>query len=485
MKLTRIIKMPLYLKKDSPIFIYLSTLFIDYYFIRELLYLVDHILTLGHIINKMVLELLSWLFFIMSFMFPYHHFCMIFTYVGYHSIIHPFGLYSYSTNSNSLTTTTQRKGREFEAHISDSFIQDQARLNRGLIWSDADRSFFIYNGTFWEPLSHVAFERQFYFFLLKGRFSTDENTMQRIIRIIRLEHACPSMGNHDKNLIFFSDCVWDLSKGTTLGLSSSFMNTYALPYNIGSEDINITSFPQINTWLNEVCKGPHEDLKRRLLINFLYLLITSNTSYQVFFEITGPGKTGKYTFSSLAMALVGVVNTHTSNLRLLQNNRFELANLRYKKLLLLPDQPQYTGPVYSLKALTGLDLLRNERKGIQASDPFINSALILITSNFPILSTDDSSGVARRRISILLPNVSTEITGNMLSYNSVNGSFEGAFVTELPHFCSSIRPAGTTAHDNLLLSAPILTGLGYCRQFGLEYFSRCLILNCLLKNFSS
>jgi putative DNA primase/helicase len=90
-----------------------------------------------------------------------------------------------------------------------------------------------------------------------------------------------------------------------------------------------------------------------------------------------------------------------SSLEHLEKNRFETANLYKKKLLLFNDVERYGGSVSVLKAITGRDLIRNERK-FQASSqkPFKYNGLVMITANEPIQTTDPTSGLARRRLTI-------------------------------------------------------------------------------------
>jgi putative DNA primase/helicase len=77
-----------------------------------------------------------------------------------------------------------------------------------------------------------------------------------------------------------------------------------------------------------------------------------------------------------------------------------------KKLLLFNDVERYGGSVSVLKALTGRDLIRNERKFQAGSQkPFKFSGLVMITANEPIQTTDPTSGLARRRLTIPFNNV--------------------------------------------------------------------------------
>jgi phage/plasmid-associated DNA primase len=122
---------------------------------------------------------------------------------------------------------------------------------------------------------------------------------------------------------------------------------------------------------------------------------------QKFVEIVGPGKSGKSTYANLAHALVGDENAMISSLEHLEKNRFETSNLYKKKLLLFNDVERYGGSVSVLKAITGRDLIRNERKFQAASQkPFKFNGLVMITANEPIQTTDPTSGLARRRLTI-------------------------------------------------------------------------------------
>jgi putative DNA primase/helicase len=56
------------------------------------------------------------------------------------------------------------------------------------------------------------------------------------------------------------------------------------------------------------------------------------------------------------------------------------------------------GSVDVLKAITGEDPVRNERKHVQQSGTFTYTGMVLIASNEPLASTDYTSGLARRRL---------------------------------------------------------------------------------------
>ncbi|RPJ31950.1 MAG: hypothetical protein EHM17_14615, partial [Verrucomicrobiaceae bacterium] len=116
----------------------------------------------------------------------------------------------------------------------------------------------------------------------------------------------------------------------------------------------------------------------QVLRAWLRAVLLSHSDIQKFVEIVGPGKSGKSTYSNLAHALVGDDNAMISSLEHLEKNRFETANLYKKKLLLFNDVERYGGSVSVLKAITGRDLIRNERKFQAGSQkPFKFNGLVM------------------------------------------------------------------------------------------------------------
>ena len=171
--------------------------------------------------------------------------------------------------------------------------------------------------------------------------------------------------------------------------------TQQLPYNY---EAKATCEPIIK-WLKYI----QDDSWGRVQVlrAWLRAVLLSHSDMQKFVEIVGPGKSGKSTYSNLAHALVGDTNAIISSLDHLEKSRFETANLYKKKLLLFNDVERYGGSVSVLKALTGRDLIRNERKFQSGSlKPFKFNGLVMITANEPIQTTVPTSGLARRRLTI-------------------------------------------------------------------------------------
>lgn len=133
---------------------------------------------------------------------------------------------------------------------------------------------------------------------------------------------------------------------------------------------------------------------------FLHAIVNGRADFQVFLEILGPGGTGKGTFMRLAAALVGEHASMATELKQLEASRFETATLKDKLLIQVNDSDRYGGEVSVLKKLTGGDAIRFEEKMKQPGQAFRASGMVVITCNEPIRSSDYTSGLARRRITV-------------------------------------------------------------------------------------
>ncbi len=85
--------------------------------------------------------------------------------------------------------------------------------------------------------------------------------------------------------------------------------TWCLPYEYNP---SLTCDPVVN-WLTTMCQGDGHLVQ--LMRAYLSGIVTGHTVWQKYLELIGPGGTGKSTFTRLAIALVGVNNTHTTTLK--------------------------------------------------------------------------------------------------------------------------------------------------------------------------
>ncbi len=133
---------------------------------------------------------------------------------------------------------------------------------------------------------------------------------------------------------------------------------------------------------------------------YLKAVVEGRVELQIFLECLGPGGTGKGTFQRLAMALVGYENVFVTELKRLENNRFETSNILGKRLIVITDSERYGGDVSVLKAITGQDPVRAEKKYDRRQCSIVAEGMVLIVANEPIQSSDYMSGFVRRRLTI-------------------------------------------------------------------------------------
>ena len=196
-------------------------------------------------------------------------------------------------------------------------------------------------------------------------------------------------------LLPMQDGVLELATQQLLEHAPGYRLLWCLPYSWQDREIG---HQPVEQWLIEAMKG---DLQLvQLLRAYLKAVVTGRVDLQRYLECLGPGGTGKGTFMRLAMALVGKRNTHSTTLKQLEENRFEAAAIYGKRLLLITDAERYGGEVSQLKALTGQDLIRYERKNIQQGADFEPTCMVIVAANEAVQSGDYTSGLERRRLTV-------------------------------------------------------------------------------------
>lgn len=175
--------------------------------------------------------------------------------------------------------------------------------------------------------------------------------------------------------------------------------------------------------------------RTQVLRAWLRATLLSTYEIQKFIEIVGPGKSGKSTYANLAVALVGKKNVYSTDFENLEKNRFEAASYMGKKLLLFQDADRWGGSVSRLKAITGNDWIRAERKYQNENyEPFQFKGLVIVTANEAIQSTDYTSGLARRRLTIPFDRPFTGDSSeqrDLIKFNT-KGEPQGEFAALLP-----------------------------------------------------
>lgn len=202
---------------------------------------------------------------------------------------------------------------------------------------------------------------------------------------------------HEKpGLIPLQDGVLEVASNELLPHAPGHRLLWCLPYSWSGRAIGCQ--PVID-WMLEAMKG-HSD-RVNVLRAYLKAVVTGRTDLQRYLELIGSGGSGKGTLTTgIAMGLVGVENTAVTTLRELQENRFETAGIFGKRLLLITDSERYGGEVSVLKSITGGDPIRYERKNVQQCKAFMPTCMVIVAANEPVMSSDYTSGLERRRLTL-------------------------------------------------------------------------------------
>jgi P4 family phage/plasmid primase-like protien len=191
--------------------------------------------------------------------------------------------------------------------------------------------------------------------------------------------------------------VWSFKDRVLLPHSPTNYLTWKLDRDYSVIDAKWNS---IDRFLHTVTKGD-SDL-RNLLIAACAAVLQGRADLQKAFYLFGSGANGKGSFMRLLEMLVGDENTHSTSLENICENRFEVANLYNKRLVICPDEDRRIRGLSVFKSVTGGDSLRGEEKGMKAFK-FKFQGTVVLASNSPIFMGDDSYGLSRRLIPIPFP----------------------------------------------------------------------------------
>ena len=204
-----------------------------------------------------------------------------------------------------------------------------------------------------------------------------------------------SIWDKDDDKLAFRNGVLEVGSGEFLEHSRENYMTWGLDF-----EYDPTADPgPIIDWLQRTQYG--DDGRLQVLRAWLRAcLMGQGHELQRFMEVIGPGGRGKSTFANLCCALVGNGNYASTTLNQLEQSRFEIASIKGKRLTLINDSERYGGSAQIFKALTGGDNLRFEEKNKQVGEPFVYTGMVMVVANEPIQTTDNTSGLTRRRLTL-------------------------------------------------------------------------------------
>jgi putative DNA primase/helicase len=282
-----------------------------------------------------------------------------------------------------------------EVSLPDSILAEKIAetLKDFLIFDDVSTEWFCCCDGLWRPTTQTRawkkIEETLHIFSPSGFSSYKLKCVESMLRL----YLNLTEWQSNRRFLPMQNGMYDIETGVLTDYTPDSKFTWQLPYKFDKT----AQLDNISKWLHEVCCGENETMN--IIRAFMKLALTGS-DVQKFLEVIGPGGSGKSTLIWLIRELIGEVNLAVSDLKNLEMNRFETAGLYRKKLAVINDASRYNGDVSVLKALTGGDPVRLERKNKQQGGSFVFDGVVMIVSNEAIQATDYTSGLARRRLPI-------------------------------------------------------------------------------------
>jgi putative DNA primase/helicase len=225
-----------------------------------------------------------------------------------------------------------------------------------------------------------------------------------------------------RHLLPMANGVLDTKTMQLIPYSHQHRFNWQLPYSYNPD----ARIDVIEQWL---WSASGEDLESINIIRAFFKMALVGGNIQKFLELIGQGGTGKSTLIRLLVEFIGEKNHAATDLKNLETNLFEAAALYGKRLVLISDSSRYGGEVSVLKAMTGGDPVRFEKKNQQQSGSFVFDGVVVIASNEAIQTADYTSGLIRRRMPV---NFNRKVTDADKLKWAAFGGIEAAMHKELP-----------------------------------------------------
>ncbi|SFM95684.1 DNA primase family protein [Nitrosomonas communis] len=304
-----------------------------------------------------------------------------------------------------------------------------------------------YMGSHWEPLqSPQLFDKELIRLLYSGsgevgfRLPYKNGIKSLLADGIMLPLPVPVKAG-----LPFINGLLNLKSGELQHITPENALSWCLPYEYKKN----ADCPNIKSWLKTAVNGDEEITQ--FLRAWMAAVLHGRNDLQKFLHLKGSGGTGKGTFMRLLTALVGYINTAITNLYQLEQNRFETAALFNKRLAIISDSDKYGGSINTLKAITGQDPIRLERKHQQQAGSFIFPGLVVIASNESLQFTDHTSGPDRRRVTVIFDR---RVTDEERQVWEKQGGEEAVLHSELPGLVNWLLELSADKISQIILNPP-------------------------------
>lgn len=263
----------------------------------------------------------------------------------------------------------------------------------------------VWRGGVWCPVSTMELSREMVAIYSEHRATFSKRVINNAVEALKV--IAEPMGEPSGDLLPFANGALDLKTGEfSPHTPENWITTHnGIEYTSPAPGENIRdNAPNFHKWLEHAAgKDPRKMMR---ICAALYMIMANRYDWQMFIEATGDGGSGKSTFTHIASLLAGKQNTVSAEMTSLDDagGRAQVVGSR---LIVLADQPKYTGEGTGIKKITGGDPVEINPKYEKRFTAVIR-AVVLATNNNPMIFTERAGGVARRRVIFRFDNIVSE-----------------------------------------------------------------------------
>ncbi|HFI7173133.1 TPA: phage/plasmid primase, P4 family [Escherichia coli] len=263
----------------------------------------------------------------------------------------------------------------------------------------------VWRGGVWCPVSTMELSREMVAIYSEHRATFSKRVINNAVEALKV--IAEPMGEPSGDLLPFANGALDLKTGEfSPHTPENWITTHnGIEYTPPAPGENIRdNAPNFHKWLEHAAGKDQRKMMR--ICAALYMIMANRYEWQMFIEATGEGGSGKSTFTHIASLLAGKQNTVSAEMTSLDDagGRAQVVGSR---LIVLADQPKYTGEGTGIKKITGGDPVEINPKYEKRFTAVIR-AVVLATNNNPMIFTERAGGVARRRVIFRFDNIVSE-----------------------------------------------------------------------------
>ncbi|EFW3726402.1 DNA primase [Shigella flexneri] len=263
----------------------------------------------------------------------------------------------------------------------------------------------VWRGGVWCPVSTMELSREMVAIYSEHRATFSKRVINNAVEALKV--IADPMGEPSGDLLPFANGALDLKTGEfSPHTPENWITTHnGIEYTPPAPGENIRDNAlNFHKWLEHAAGKDQRKMMR--ICAALYMIMANRYDWQMFIEATGDGGSGKSTFTHIASLLAGKQNTVSAEMTSLDDagGRAQVVGSR---LIVLADQPKYTGEGTGIKKITGGDPAEINPKYEKRFTAVIR-AVVLATNNNPMIFTERAGGVARRRVIFRFDNIVSE-----------------------------------------------------------------------------